>query len=241
MRPSPSPRSSALPRCVASARSRAVVRACAVALLLGLGPLGVSSARADNGVGDGLYGRLRHDFFLQLGVGAGAQLFPEAQPGFADEPSWAFMVDVRARMTGVAGIILATSTSRTHTTLFLGAEVRPLYPALVLKGIITGRARADLTIQSLYIELGSALRFQGTLRTSLGWGLGFEVPLVLPRQFSQGVWLRFGVRHFREARQMRDLGVPAAPAEWLPHVSLAMTLGVSEGRFAGWEPPRTRP
>jgi hypothetical protein len=199
-----------------------------------------TGARADNGVGDGLYGRLRHDFFLEIGVGAGAQLFPESQPGFTDDPSWALLVDVRARMTGVAGIIVTTSTSRTHTTLFLGAEVRPLYPALVLQGIITGRARADLTIQSLYIELGAALRFEGQARTSLGWGLGFEVPLVLPRQFSQGVWLRFGVRHFREGRHVRDVGVPATPAEWLPHVSLAMTLGVSEGRFAGWEPPRTR-
>ena len=199
-----------------------------------------SRASADNGVGDGLYGRLRHDFFVQVGVGAGARLIPEAQPGFPSEPSWALLVDVRARMTGVAGIVVGTSTTRTNTTLFLGSEVRPLYPALVLQGIITGRARADLTIQSLYIELGAALRFVGTLRTSFGWGIGFEVPLVLPQQFSQGVWLRFGVRHLREARSARDLGVSAAPAEWIPHVSLAMTLGVSEGRFAGWEPPRTR-
>jgi len=200
-----------------------------------------SRASADNGVGDGLYGRLRHDFFLQLAVGGGVRLFPEASPDINSDPSWALMVDVRARMTGVAGIIVGTSTSRTHTTLFMGAEVRPLYPALVLQGIITGRARADLTIQSLYIELGVALRFVDTLRTSFGWGLGFEVPLVLPKHFSQGIWLRFGVRHLREARSARDLSVSSAPAEWLPHISLAMTLGVSEGRFAGWEPPRTRP
>lgn len=202
-----------------------------------------SRAAADNGVGDGLYGRLRHDFFLQIGVGGGVRLFPHVNPDFDidSDPSWALMVDVRARMTGVAGIMVATSTSSTHTTLFLGSEVRPLYPALVLQGIITGRARADLTIQSLYIELGAALRFVDTVRTSFGWGLGFEVPLVLPKHFSQGIWLRFGVRHFRAAHSQRDLGVTAAPAEWLPHVSLAMTLGVSEGRFAGWEPPRTRP
>ena len=64
---------------------------------------------------------------------------------------------------------------------------------------------------------------------------------MLPKHFSQGIWLRFGVRHLREARSQRDLGVSTAPAEWLPHISLAMTLGVSEGRFAGWEPPRSRP
>ena len=215
-----------------------------LALLTSVTAAGTASrASADNGVGDGLYGRLRHDFFLQLAVGGGVRLFPEVSPDFEidSEPSWALMVDVRARMTGVAGIIVGTSTSSTHTTLFLGAEVRPLYPALVLQGIITGRARADLTIQSLYIELGAALRFVDTLRTSFGWGLGFEVPLVLPKHFSQGIWLRFGVRHLREARSQRDLGVSTAPAEWLPHISLAMTLGVSEGRFAGWEPPRTRP
>lgn len=213
---------------------------CALATVSALASAPAAPARADNGVGDGLYGRLRHDFFLQIAVGAGARLFPEAQPGFPDKPSWALMVDARARMTGVAGIVVGTSTSRTHTSLFLGSEVRPLYPALVLQGMITGRARADLTIQSLYIELGVALRFVDTLRSSFGWGLGFEVPIVLPRQFSQGVWLRFGVRHLRAAGRARDLGVSPAPAEWLPHVSLAMTLGVSEGRFAGWEPPRTR-
>ena len=131
-----------------------------LALLTSVTAAGTASrASADNGVGDGLYGRLRHDFFLQLAVGGGVRLFPEVSPDFEidSEPSWALMVDVRARMTGVAGIIVGTSTSSTHTTLFLGAEVRPLYPALVLQGIITGRARADLTIQSLYIELGAAL------------------------------------------------------------------------------------
>lgn len=215
-----------------------------LALLASLTATGTASrAAADNGVGDGLYGRLRHDFFLQLAVGGGVRLFPSVDPAFEidPDPSWAVMVDVRARMTGVAGIMVATSTSSTHTTLSLGTEVRPLYPALVLQGLITGRARADLTIQSLYIELGAALRFVDTVRSSFGWGLGFEVPLVLPKQFSQGIWLRFGVRHFRAAERQRDLSVTPAPEEWLPHISLAMTLGVSEGRFAGWEPPRTRP
>ena len=47
-----------------------------------------------------------------------------------------------------------------------------------------------------------------------------------------GVGERVEAMHVLQEQDMRPL---------LPHVSLAMTLGVSEGRFAGWEPPRTRP
>ena len=140
------------------AHLRCLVRALAALAAFALAGL-PTGARADNGVGDGLYGRLRHDFFVQVAVGGGVRLFPDASPDINSDPSWALMVDVRARMTGVAGIVVGTSTSRTHTSLFMGAEVRPLYPALVLQGIITGRARADLTIQALYVELGVALRF----------------------------------------------------------------------------------
>ncbi len=207
--------------------------------LAGLGAwLGPASARADNGIGDGLYGRLNHDLFVQIAAGGGL-LLEEDQP--RTRPLWNVLFDIRARMTGVAGVVLGGNVSSRRSSLFLGAEVRPLYPALVLQGLITGRARADLTIQSLYIELGAVITLVDPVRTALGWGLGFEVPIVLPQQFSQGVWIRFGVRHHREARRTRDGTVPSIPAEWLPHIALAMTFGTGNGHFAGWEPPRNRP
>ena len=58
-----------------------------LALLASLTATGTASrAAADNGVGDGLYGRLRHDFFLQLAVGGGVRLFPSVDPAFEIDP-----------------------------------------------------------------------------------------------------------------------------------------------------------
>ena len=137
-------------------------------------------ARAE-GPGDGVYGRFDSDLSLQLDVGAGV---------VRSHASAASMVaELRGRVIDAAGLVLAFDGAPSGPDhVFIGLELRPLWPALFLMDASTGHERWDLMLESLGVELGAGLTPLGDgLGVGLSWGVGFEVPLVLPEIFARGV------------------------------------------------------
>lgn len=186
-------------------------------------------ARAD-GPGDGVYGRFDADLSVQLGVGAGA-----LREGGTRATS---VVELRARVIDAAGLSLALdATPSGPDHLFIGAELRPLWPGLFLTDRSSGHERWDLLFESLGVELGAGLTPLGSdLGVSLSWGFGLEIPLVLPEQLARGLWLRLGARR-QVARAADSEASRAAESSWLLYATLAIRGGLDLG-FATWEPPR---
>jgi hypothetical protein len=203
--------------------------------VLGLAALASAApaARADDpdpARDDGLYGRFDGDLWLGADAGGGVTL-----GGGATRLSGE--VALRARYLDSAGVFAFGEVDRGQIRFGGGVELRPLFLARFLLGLGSERARLDILVDSLGLELGlggvtvedapAAL----AVRPSLVVGGGVEVPLRLdpPR-----VSLRFGVRwvHGDTTRQAyNDVSFYAA---------LAVAAPVRAG-LARREGPRARP
>jgi len=198
------------------------------ALLLGL----TSASAQAQARGDGVYGRFDTDLSVQVDVGAGLIQSSGAQ--------MSFVAELRARVIDAAGLVVAVDAAPSGPDhVFVGLELRPLWPALFLMDASTGHERWDLLLQSLGIELGAGLTPLGDgLGVGLSWGVGVEVPLWLPDVIARGIWLRLGAR--RQAAHASAAGAPnTAESAWLAYAALAIRGGLDLG-FAAWEPPRYR-
>lgn len=144
---------------------------------------------------DATHGRLEGD--VSLGLGAGAAIAARAPRG---------LIDARVRYLEVVGIFgsyedALGGPAEPERVIATGVEVRPLFFGRWLRGMRTGSAFMDLTIDSFSLEIGAA--FQEPRGASLGarpalqTGVGLEVPLFAR---AQGLWLgahggaRFGER-----------------------------------------------
>jgi hypothetical protein len=155
------------------------------------------AARAE-GSAEPTYGRFEGDITLVVGAGAAvAARGPRAEG------------EVRLRYLESAGLFasyedgpLLGSASVPERVLAAGLEVRPLFLARWLTGRETRRARVDLMLDSLGLELGAVLAQSATesfaSRPGVQAGLGLEIPLL---REATGPWfgLHAGVRWSEEA------------------------------------------
>lgn len=195
--------------------STAVRRLLQCLLVLGVClPAGASAQHDDD---DGLYGRFDGELALSVGVGGGLTEVEARGRGAS------VVGEVRLRYLDAAGVFLAGRWGPgVSEHLALGVELRPLFPALFFEDLWTGHEFWDLLIQSVGVELGVA-----TLPLNEAWGYGLaaggglEIPVVLPSQWADGVWLRLGGRYVRGSTG--DQGGPDTPHdEWTLYATLAI-------------------
>jgi hypothetical protein len=147
------------------------------------------SARAGGAPVDPSYGRVDGD--AAVVVGAGAVVAPRGPRAEAE---------VRLRYLETAGLFatfedagILASSSEPQRVLVTGLEVRPLFLLRWLKGYESQRARLDLALDSLGLDLGAMLEQpEGAGFASRGGfevGLGVEVPIL---ERASGPWI--GVR-----------------------------------------------
>jgi hypothetical protein len=156
-----------------------------------------TDARAEGAL-EPSYGRVQGDLTLVVGAGASvASGGPRAQG------------ELRARYLESAGIFgtyedgpIVGSSAAPRRIVAAGLELRPLFFFRWLQGHETRRARLDLAIDSIGLELGLAWQQpqSGPFASTPGLeaGLGVEVPLLLD---ATGLWLAFhgGIRWSDEA------------------------------------------
>lgn len=188
------------------------------------------SAHADDG--DGLYGRFDGDVMLSFAAG-GVLAYDE-------ELSGGGTVEVRARYLDCAGPALwGTLRSDGEVRLGAGVELRPLFPALFLIDRWTGNEIADLTLQSIGIELGAEMVSFDDPAFAFAIGFSFELPIVPPSVAGQGVFLRLFARHV-----LAHGGDPGGPnddlAEWTFGAVFSVRASVDVG-FASAEVSSFRP
>ncbi|MDH5490709.1 MAG: hypothetical protein OEY14_01920 [Myxococcales bacterium] len=194
----------------------ALLGLCLGALALGPG----AHARAED-PGDGVYGRLDADSTLAFGLGGGVEL---------ERGTPAICAELRLRFLDAAGPLLGLRWEPAQgVSLLGGVELRPLWPALFLSDRAMGRERLELLLHSLGVELGASLALGGVAAWGWFWGVGAELPIVLPSSWARGLWLRLGARQLLGAHSGFTLTLSL-------RVGLPLNLG-----FAAWEPPRYRP
>jgi hypothetical protein len=171
--------------------------AAAVALLVAALALSGGDARAQDRT-DPTYGRMEGDVTLVVGAGAVvAARGPRAEG------------EVRLRYLESAGVFasyedgpLLGSAAVPERVLAFGLEVRPLFLARWLTGREIQRARVDLVLDSVGLELGAALAQPAgasfASRPGVQAGLGLEIPFL---HEATGPWigLHAGVRWSEEA------------------------------------------
>lgn len=184
-------------------------------------------------LGDGLYGRWDRGLTLALGAGAGATwLDREADPNVVGE--------ARFLVADVAGVVLAGRwgpDSGQH--LFLGVDLRPLFPALFFLYKQTWNELADLVLQSIFFEIGPAFLLDGERSTGLGVGFGFALPLVRPLTTVEGLWLRIASRYVNADPSYRSTEPTSVRAQWTLYATFVVRLGF-KSRMSRWEPPHYR-
>jgi hypothetical protein len=190
------------------------------------------SARAQR-QGDGLYGRWDRGWTLELGVGGGATwLDRQADPNVIGEG--------RFLIADVAGVVLAGRwgpDSGQH--LFLGVDLRPLFPALFFLYRETWNGFVDLVLQSIFFEIGPAFLLDGEQSTGLGVGFGFAVPLYRPLTTVQGLWLRIASRYVNTDPSYRNTEPTSVRTRWTLYATFVIHLGF-QSRLSRWERPRYR-
>ena len=128
--------------------------------------------------GDGLYNRWDRGLTLSFGAGPGATwLNGKADPNLVGE--------ARFLVADVAGVVLSGRwgpDSGQH--LFLGVDLRPLFPALFFLYKQTWNEFADLLLQSIFLEIGPAFLLDGNRSTALG--VGFGMAGMFQQQQAQG-------------------------------------------------------
>lgn len=184
--------------------------------------------------GDGLYGRWDRGLTLALGAGPGATWV-------SGEADVSIIGEGRLLVADVAGLVLSGRwgpNSGQH--LFLGVDVRPLFPALFFLYKQTWNEFADLLLQSIYLELGVAFLLDGHQSTGLGVGFGFAIPVYRPRTTLRGLWFRIGARHVNANPSYQGTQPNVDRNEWTLYLTFVVRLGFKLN-VAGWEPSRYRP
>ncbi len=201
-----------------------------------LGTFSAASAQR----GDGAYRRFDAD--ATLGIEAGANVL--------DSGSFEAGAELRLRILNAGGPFLAGAFGSRGVSLAVGVELRPLWPALFLIDMSTGRERLDLFLQSLSVDLGvefaplagASDEFAGAeVAAAFTWGVGIGVPLLTRsrREGSlAGLDLRFFVRRTRFDRAQLGVGDRALPSVWRVGVRLALDFDLGVGASA--EPARWR-
>ena len=188
----------------------------ALLLLVELGG-NASQAYADRGA-DGFYGRWDNDSSLGVSLGTVWEL----------EESVGAYLGVRWLLLDAAGL----STSLAHwpgqgSRIEVSVELQPLFPALPLRRLATYRAWWDLWIQSLSIECGVAWSVGAGQKATPGLvvGMGFELPLILPRPGGWRLGLGVGARRRFGMRG----GWEPAQNGWALRFGLALRVGIDSG------------
>ena len=183
--------------------------------------------------GDGLYGRWDRGFTLAFGVGGGATwLNRKADPNVVGE--------ARFLVADVAGLALSGRwgpDSGQH--LFVGVDLRPLFPALFFLYKQTWNEFADLLLQSIFFEIGPAFLLDGNQSVGLGVGFGFGIPLYRPRTTVRGLWLRIASRYVNADPSFRNTQPTSDPTQWTLYATFVVRLGF-KSNLSRWEPPRYR-
>jgi hypothetical protein len=145
----------------------------------------VGQARAE-GSDDGAHGRVDGDVTLAPGVGA---VVASGGPRAEGELRLRYLETVGAFAT-YEGVVPLGASEEPHRVLAGGLELRPLFFYRWLRGLETRRSFADLTLDSLGLELGPFL--ESSSRETSGWqpglqlGLGIEMPV---QSRATGVWI----------------------------------------------------
>lgn len=202
------------------------------AALLALTAVIASAPRAFAQDGDGVYGRFDSSTSVVI-AGGGAYDFTNARVGA--------MVDARVRVAESFGLVATLHTEHPgRARVFTGLELRPLFPALFLQQLSTGRAFVDLLIQSFAVELGVDLTVDRPVPVSFTWGLAIEIPILSPERFAHGLGIRLGARHSRTFRDGRpNPGLAADDTAWTGYAMLSIGFDAGQA-VANWEPPRHR-
>lgn len=183
--------------------------------------------------GNGLYGRWDRALTLALGAGPGATWIDrEADPNVVGE--------ARFLVADVAGVVLSGRwgpSSGQH--LFLGVDLRPLFPALFFLYMQTWNEFADLMLQSIFFEIGPAFLLDGEGTTGLGVGFGFGIPLYRPLTTVRGLWLRIAARHVNADPSYRNTAVDSDRSQWTLYTTFVVRLGFKPN-LSHWEPSRPR-
>lgn len=183
--------------------------------------------------GDGLYGRWDRAWTLELGAGGGATwLDRKADPNVIGE--------ARFLIADVAGVALAGRwgpDSGQH--LFLGVDLRPLFPALFFLYKQTWHELVDLVLQSVFFEIGPAFLLDGQQSVGLGVGFGLSMPLYRPRTNLEGLWLRIASRYVNTNPSYRNTEPSSVGAQWTLYATFVVRLGF-KSNLSRWEPQRYR-
>ena len=190
--------------------------------------------------GDGVYRRFDHDLLLTLGVGGGVVL-----AGGDSDADAALVLDLRARVIDAGGLVLGYRFApESKSQVFVGFELKPLWPALFLTSSSTHREWLDLFLQSLGVELGVAVQSLGTdadVTYGLGIGVSLEVPLSLPSHTTGAFHrasLRLAARRVDASRRYLATEDVVDRSEWSLLATVQIVLGVGAG--ADSEPRRYR-
>lgn len=201
-------------------------------------------ARADGG-GDGVYRRWDHDAILTVGAGGGFAALDSGTHGTT-------ALALRLRFADAAGPVVAFRYGpAVGGQLFVGVEVRPLWPALFLIGAASMSEWLDLFVQSFSVELGVAVLPLGnpdpgevdSAGFGFGAGLGIELPLQLPsrtRGHFHGLALRLAARRVWARPRFQGAPEEVDLSEWAGLATLVVRIGVGIGS-SSWEPARYRP
>lgn len=191
-----------------------------------------ASASAQRG-GDGLYGRWDRGLTLALGAGPGATWI-------SSKADISIVGEARFLVADAAGLVLSGRwgpDSGQH--LFLGVDLRPLFPALFFLYKQTWNEFADLMLQSIYFELGAAFLLDGHQSTGLGVGFGFGIPIYRPLTTLRGLWFRIGTRYINANPSYRNTEPNVDRSEWTLYLTFLVRLGF-KANIGRWDPTRYR-
>ncbi len=178
--------------------------------------------------GDGLYGRWDRGLTLALGAGPGVTwLNRKADPNVVAEG--------RFLVADAAGVVLSGRwgpNSGQH--LFLGVDLRPLFPALFFLYKQTWVEFVDLLLQSIFFEIGPAFLLDGNRSTGLGVGFGFGLPLYRPLTTVRGLWLRIAARYVNADPSYRNTQPSSDRTRWTLYATFVVRLGF-KSNFSGRE------
>ncbi len=183
--------------------------------------------------GDGLYGRWDRGLTLALGAGGGATwINRNADANVIGE--------ARFLIADTAGLVLSGRWGReSGQHLFLGVDLRPLFPALFFLYKQTWNEFADLFLQSIFFEVGPAFLLDGEGSTGLGVGFGFALPLYRPLTTVRGLWMRIAARYVNSDPSYRNTALTLDRTQWTLYATFVLRLGF-HSKLSRWEPPRYR-
>ena len=183
--------------------------------------------------GDGLYGRWDRGLTLAFGAGPGATwLNRNADPNVVAEG--------RFLLADTAGLVLSGRWGPdSGQYLFLGVDLRPLFPALFFLYQQTWIEFVDLMLQSIFFEIGPAFALDGHRSTGLGVGFGFALPLYRPLKTLRGLWLRIAARYVNSDPSFRSTQATGDRTQWTLYTTFVVRLGF-KSKLSRWEPKRYR-